>query len=150
MSQPVITTNWQRMLDAAISGKIPRNRLMPYMNHLSMPLVNRWGERFVEIDWEASPETHQGAGIVFGGYIAALADYAAGSVMLTFIGDKDLFFTNGLNIEYRRPIRTGPVLIRAEVSEVTDSKVIVEVTFRNSKGELYSLSRVNQTLFRQG
>ena len=138
-------TNWQRILDAVVSGQFPEHLMMPYMKHLSMPLVSRWDERRIEIDWEAAP----GTGMVFGGYISALADYAAGSVMLTFIGDRDLFFTNGLDIEYRRPIRTGMVHIRAAVIGEADSKVTVEVTFKNARGDLYSVSRVRQTLFRQ-
>ncbi len=140
-------TNWQKILDAVVSGKISEKMLPPYMKYLSMPMVARWGEKFVELDWQVAEETHQGTGLVFGGYISALADYAAGSVMLTFIANNDQFFTNNLEIEYKRPIRTGTILVRAEVATVADSKVMVEVTFRNSKGDLCSVSRVHQTLF---
>lgn len=148
-SSPHRATNWQKILDAVVSGQLSEKMLMPYMKFLSMPLVSRWGDRYIEIDWEATTETHQGTGLVFGGYISALADYAAGSVMLTFIGDRDMFFTNGLEIEYLRPIRTGTITIRAEVTGEADSKVKVEVTFRNGKGDTCAVSRVNQTLLRQ-
>lgn len=141
-------TNWQNILDAVVSGKISEKMLPPYMKYLSIPMVSRWGDKFVEVDWQVAEETHQGTGLVFGGYISALADYAAGSVMLTFMGNRDQFFTNGLEVEYKRPIRTGMINIRAEVTEETDSKVSVEVAFKNEKGDLCSVCRVHQTLLR--
>lgn len=60
-------------------------------------MISRWQDKTIVIDRQASAEPHQGSGMVFGGYISALADYAAGSAMLTILEENDIFFTKKLN-----------------------------------------------------
>jgi len=138
-------TIWQKILDAIVAGNISDKMIPPYVKALDFPMIASWGDRHVTLEWPVNDAMHQGTGMVFGGFISALADYAAGSVMLTIIGDRDLFFTNNLEIEYKRPIRSGIVYVRAEIVAEADSKVTVEVSFKNDKGDVYSTARVNQT-----
>ena len=140
-------TIWQKILDAIVSGNISEKMIPPYVKTLTLPMIAEWGERYVLLEWPVSETMHQGAGMVFGGFISALADYAAGSAMLTIIGDRDQFFTNNLEIEYKRPIRTGIIFVKAEIVSVEGSKVVVDVTFKNEKGDVYSVSRVKQTWY---
>ena len=65
------------MLDVAASGNVTDDQLSPYIKFLSLPMISRWQDKTIVIDWQASAESHQGSGMVFGGYISALADYAA-------------------------------------------------------------------------
>lgn len=140
-------TIWQKILDAIVAGNISDKLIPPYVRALEMPMISSWGERHVCLDWDVDKKLHQGTGIVFGGYLSALADYAAGSAMLTVIGDRELFLTNGLEIDYKRPVRSGTVHIRAEVVEDADNRVVVEVTFRNERDDLYAVARVAHTRY---
>ena len=90
------------MLDVAASGNVTDDQLSPYIKFLSLPMISSWQDKTITISWQASAESHQGSGMVFGGYISALADYAAGSVMLTILEERDVFFIKKLEMEYKR------------------------------------------------
>jgi acyl-coenzyme A thioesterase PaaI-like protein len=106
--------DWKNLLNIAVSGDVPEDQLSPYIKILSLPMVSRWHDRAIVIDWQASADSHQGSGMVFGGYISALADYAAGSAMLMILENTDIFFTKKLEIEYKRPFeqRKSPSMLR--------------------------------------
>jgi uncharacterized protein (TIGR00369 family) len=139
--------NWKHMLDVATSGMVRDDQLSPYMRFLKLPMISRWQDKTVFIDWQASADVHQDSGMVFGGYISALADYAAGSVMLTILETRDLFFTKRLDIEYKRPIRQGAIMIQASILSQQDINVIVEVSFTNPKGDVHAVAQVYQSIF---
>lgn len=139
--------DWKSMLDLAVSGNVSDEQLSPYLRLLSLPLINRWQEKTVYIDWQPSAESHQDSGMVFGGYISALVDYAAGSAMLTILEDTELFFTKKLEVEFKRPIRLNRLTIKAEVVEQQDINVKVLVSFINAKGDVHAIGHVYQTIF---
>ena len=139
--------DWKNMLNIAVSGDVPEDQLSPYIKFLSLPMISRWHARTIVIDWQASADSHQGSGMVFGGYISALADYAAGSAMLTILENTDIFFTKKLEIEYKRPIRAEKITINAEVIEREGINVVVRVSFVNEKDFVHDVAHAYQTIF---
>ena len=139
--------DWKNMLDIAVSGNVPEDQLSPYIKFLSLPMVSRWHDKTIIIDWQTTADSHQGSGMVFGGYISALADYAAGSAMLTILEDTDIFFTKKLEVEYKRPIRSEKITISAEVIEREGINVVVRVSFVNEKDFVHAVAHAYQTIF---
>lgn len=135
------------MLDIAAEGRVPEERISPFIKSLEFPVVCKWHDHTVSGEWQASEKVHQDSGVVFGGYMSALADYFAGSAMLTVLKDNEVFFSKKLEIEYRKPIRQGMVHIAATVIERSQMKAMVEVTFKNEKGDLLAVARILQTVF---
>lgn len=139
-------TKWKQALDAAVSGNVLPHMMPPHINYLSLPAISSWKDNYITIDWEASEEIYQGGGMVFGGYLSALADYAAGTAMLISIEDGDAFATHKLDIEYRKPVRAGLINIKAEVKKMNEKHFDVEVIFTNAKGDICAVSHVHQTI----
>ena len=139
--------DWKSMLDIAVSGGVPEDQLPPYVKFLSLPMISHWQDKTITIDWQASAESHQDSNMVFGGYISALADYAAGSAMLTILEETDVFFTKKLEIEYKRPIRAERITITSEVIERHGINVVVRVSFINEKAFVHAVAHAYQTIF---
>jgi uncharacterized protein (TIGR00369 family) len=140
-------TFWTKMLDAAVQGKIPEKMISPYARFLSLPLAGSWEGKTIRCQWEAHDQVHQDAGMVFGGYLSVLADHVAASTMMTIMQDNEIFFTKKLEIEYKKPIRSGTVNIEGAVIEHNETSALVEVTLRNHKGELLAVAKVQQSIF---
>lgn len=139
-------TKWMQALDVAVSGHAIEHLKPPHIKFLQLPDISHWQDQYILIEWQATDEIYQGGGMVFGGYISALADYAAGTAMLTSIADEDLFATHKLSVEYKKPIRAGRVLIKAEVVTKADKFFDVVVSFTNADGELCAVAEVKQTI----
>lgn len=136
--------HWKKLLDIAVSGDVLASHLPPHVRFLSLPQLTSWSDKCVEITWQANEEVHQGSGVVFGGYIAALADYIAGSAMLTVLeGDKG-FATRRLTTEFKQPITTGEVKIVATVTQETAHGAQVQVSFFNAKGRICAAALAEQ------
>ena len=138
---------WTSMLDIAASGKIPEERISPYIKFLEFPLVGSWHDKTVTLNWEATDKIHQDSGLVFGGYLAAFADYIAGSATLTVLKDNEIFFTKKFEIEYKKPLRTGNITITATVIKQEGIYVTIEVNFTNEKGDVHATAHVQQSIF---
>ena len=139
--------DWKSMLDIAASGNVTDDQLSPYIKFLSLPMISHWQDKTITIDWQASSDSHQGSGMVFGGYISALADYAAGSAMLTILEETDIFFTKKLEIEYKRPIRAEKIKIEAEIIDQQGINITVRVRFINEKEFVHAVAHAYQTIF---
>ncbi|MCY4045452.1 MAG: PaaI family thioesterase [Cellvibrionales bacterium] len=146
MDAEKIKTKWIQALDLAVSGHQVEAMLPPHVKFLHLPPISSWKDNYIIIDWQATEEAYQGSGMVFGGYISALADYAAGTAMLTVIEDEDLFVTQQLVVDYIKPIKAGAVLIKAEVVDTLSRNMKVIVTFTNSDGELCSEAIAHQKI----
>jgi len=139
--------DWKSMLELSVSGEATEDQLSPYMRFLSLPMISRWQDKSIYIDWQATSESHQIGGMVFGGYVSALADYAAGFAMLTMLDNKQIFFTKKLEIEYRRPIRAEKITIKAEIIKQEGISVTVQVSFINEKEFVHAVAHVYQSIF---
>lgn len=140
-------SQWTKMLDIAAEGNVPEDRIMPFVRHLGFPVSCQWQQRTVSGSWQVTEQVHQGSGVVFGGYLSALADYFAGSAMLTVLQDDEIFFTKKLEIEYRKPIRSGRVNIEATVVDRSEMSATVEVILSNEKAETLACANILQTVF---
>ncbi len=143
-------TKWMQALDSAVAGEPLTHMMPPHINFLQLPPITHWQDEYILIDWMATESIYQGGGMVFGGYISALADYAAGTAMLTSIDDDDIFATHKLNIEYKKPVRAGNILIKAEVVSSPSKFMEVIVTFTNAAGELCAVATAFQTVLNRG
>ena len=135
------------MLDTIAAGRIPDSGVSPFAKFLEFPVTCDWYDKTVTGTWNVNEKTHQGSGVVFGGYLAALADYFAGSAMLTILKDNEIFFSKKLEIEYKKPIRDGAVTITATVIKQEGISATVEVVFSNSKNDTLAVSSIQQTIF---
>ena len=140
-------TAWTKMLDIAVEGNIPENRITPFVKYLEFPIACCWHGKTVTGNWEATEKVHQGSGVVFGGFLSALADYFAGTAMLTILQDNEIFFTKKLEIEYKKPLRTGNVTITATVVSQEGISAAVEVIFTNEKSDVLAIASIQQTIF---
>ena len=139
-------TKWKQALNAAVSGNVLPHMMPPHIHFLSLPPITAWQDNSISIEWQASEDVYQGGGMVFGGYLSALADYAAGTAMLTTIADDDVFATHKLEIDYKKPVKAGMMLITATVAHKADKFVDVEVRFENQQGQLCAIATVHQTV----
>lgn len=141
-------TKWKQALNAAVSGNLLPHMMPPHINYLSLPPITDWQDNVITIVWHATEDIYQGGGMVFGGYLSALADYAAGTAMLTSIKDEDVFATHKLEIEYKRPVQKGTMTIKAEVKKITEKHFDVEVIFINENNQVCAISTVHQTIIK--
>ncbi len=139
-------TIWQKALDAAVTGSNANLPLPPHIDFLSLPPLTRVEGHRVEIEWQAPESVTQGAGVIFGGYLSALADYIAGAAMLTVLKDTQTFATKRLETQFVKPVFPGDVSISAEVTEFDDKEARVEVIFRNKKGDIRASADIVQII----
>ena len=142
-------TKWQQALNAAVSGEVLPHLVPPHVDYLSLPPITSWQDNVITVQWQATEAVYQGAGMVFGGYLSALADYAAGIAMLTSLGDDEFFATHKLDIEYIKPVTAGLVHIKAVVEKLNDKHFDVRVSFTDDKGQLCALSNIRQTIIKE-
>ncbi|CAA0105907.1 Uncharacterised protein [BD1-7 clade bacterium] len=139
-------SKWKQALDAAVSGAVQAHLMPPHIQYLSLPPISSWKDNTITIDWQATEDIYQGGGMVFGGYLSALADYAAGTAMLTCIEDDQQFATRNLEMTFKRPVKAGLVTIIAEVRPSDAQEFDVEVQFLNADNNLCAVCHVRQTL----
>lgn len=142
-------SKWKQALDVAVSGHVLPEMMPPHIGFLSLPAITSWQDNFIIIEWQASEAIYQGSGMVFGGYISALADYAAGTAMLTSIADDEAFATNKLEVEYKKPVTAGLITIKAEVLKRDGRLIDVRVTFINGADQVCAVAHVYQTILKK-
>lgn len=121
---PAEATGYRRHLDAVVTGAAPPPPCVP---RFALPRPSAWSYgtlRGVATPKEIDTWSH---GVVFGGYIACLADQFAGLVMLTVIPDGATFLTAGIELDLRRPLRPGRAEITARVLRLERREATVEV-----------------------
>ncbi len=128
---PEPQTKWQRSIAGMMRDGLDRAMLPGYMNALDMPLPCAWHEGSATLRWQANETMHQGSSAVFGGYLAALADYAAGVATLTVLGDDEFFSTAELSTSFIKPVNLELIDVVATVTERNRKTVHVNVAFWN-------------------
>ncbi|WP_371649201.1 MULTISPECIES: PaaI family thioesterase [unclassified Streptomyces] len=121
---PLVPTRHRRTLDEIVAGTA---RKAPCVEHLRLPGIEGW--EYGRVHGRATvPADYLGDhGVVFGGYIASLADQFCALAVLTCLPDTHDFLTAELNTKFRRPLSTEPTLITAEVTELTSRYAIATV-----------------------
>lgn len=137
---------WKETLDNWIAGKMDPQNMPPHYHLLSLPDLSAWDETSVTFEWQATEKFYQGQGSVFGGYISAVADYVAGTALLTVIGHNEIFVTKKLTVEYKKPITEGLITIVGEVVKREDRYIDVEVRFIDADNDVCAVSHAIQTM----
>jgi uncharacterized protein (TIGR00369 family) len=123
-------TIWRRRLDAIANGTA---QLPPVVERLGLGRLTKWSGGFVEKTWEVEPAFCTGAGteaqMLFGGYVAALADQVLAFTAMTVLDDNRSIRTADLRVSFFRPISTGSVTIRGRVLSVSSTLIHVEAEF---------------------
>lgn len=85
-------------------------------------------------------------GTIFGGYLAAIVDDAAG-ITAWFGGGKRRFATAQMTVNFLRPVKPGDELVADNsVIEITERQIVVDVSIRRVVDEkLVVTGRVHQT-----
>lgn len=85
-------------------------------------------------------------GTIFGGYLAAIVDDAAG-ITAWFGGGKRRFATAQMTVNFLRPVKPGDELLADNaVVEITERQIVVDVSVRRAVDEkLVVTGRVHQT-----
>jgi EmrB/QacA subfamily drug resistance transporter len=141
---PAEATDYRRLLDAVVSGAMPPP---PCVSRFALPRPSAWS--YGTLRGTASPgeiETWT-PGVVFGGYIACLADQFAGLVMLTVIPDGATFLTAGVSLDLRSPLRPGQAEVTARVLRLGRREAMVEVVI-DQDGRTTSRATVTQVVRR--
>ena len=128
---PEPQSQWQQAVAGMMSKDLDRSALPAYMNALDMPVPSEWSEGSATLRWQANKTMQQGSNAIFGGYLAALADYAAGVATLTVLNDDEFFSTAKLSTSFIKPVNLELIDVVATVSSRDQKTVQVEVAFWN-------------------
>lgn len=119
-----------------------------YAELLGLPRPCAWEKGRVEFRWQVRPDLLTPWGAVFGGYLAALADQAAGTAAVTVVEDGETFGTADLRISPMRAVREGEVRIEARVVHRSRSAIHCEVDFETEDGAIVAKAQAIQVLSR--
>lgn len=132
------------ILDQVIAGESP---LTSYAQILRLPRPYAWEPGKVRVRWTVDPEMKTPWGNVFGGYLASLADEAAGLAAFSLLKDGETFATGDLRLSPMRGIREGTIEIEASAIHRGRSTIHVEVEFRDSSEVLVAKASALQLVF---
>ena len=133
------------VLDQVIAGKTPRPA---YAETLRLPRPEGWEPGRVWFRWAIRSDILTPWGAVFGGYLAALADEAAGHAALSVLEPGEAFGTTDLRITPLRAAREGELRIEGRVLQRGRSTIHVEVDFAGDDGALVAKASAIQVLSR--
>jgi fatty-acyl-CoA synthase len=119
-------TAGQALLDAIIADTAPEPAAVA---RLALPRLDSWSPGHVRALIEVGPDVTWGGGVVFGGYLACLADLYAGFAAMTVVPDGHRFLTVRLDTAFQAPIAPGPVAVEATVTERSTRRAVVTVQF---------------------
>lgn len=128
---------WQQRLSAIADGSLP----LPLVTQLlGLGRLKRWSEGYIEKEWKVDPGFCTGDGtehqVLFGGYLAALADQVLTFAAMTVMDDDHYFRTSELRVSFFRPITDGAVRIEGRVVNRSRTLVHVEAEFYRDDGKL--------------
>lgn len=99
---------WQQRLSAIADGSLP----LPLVTQiLGLGRLKRWSEGYVEKEWKVDPGFCTGEGtehqVLFGGYLAALADKILTFAAMTVMDDDHYFRTADLRVSFSARLPTA-------------------------------------------
>ena len=137
---------WQKTLDGFIDGSIAE----PLVNtKLGLePALHNWRPGFVEKRWPVDPELCHGS-VLFGGYLAVIADQVLGLAVMTVLEDGYFFGTTNMSITYFAPVTGGELRIEGEVIRQSAKSMYVESTFYIEE-KIVAKASATQVVYEQG
>jgi len=126
-------TNWRTKIEGMMAGKAS---LPPYIANLKIPVPDKIEHGKITCQFEVSEDFKQPEGLLFGGYIAAVADDYLAMAAFSVLTNDYVVVTGDLRVQYFRPIIKGKVNIEAEVVNESQTTIHAEVTFKTENGKL--------------
>lgn len=139
-------TVWTKVLDAIVARDLSAGEPPPAVVTMRLPPIDGWQSGHVWGTWEVDPALFQGAGVVFGGFLAALADSASGLAMCTILADEEWFTTSDLRISFFRPVSKGKVEFVSEVIHRGRRQAHVETVFVNDENKVVAKATTTQVI----
>ncbi|MFI6898669.1 PaaI family thioesterase [Streptomyces sp. NPDC050256] len=121
-----VDTGGRRVLTGLADGS---RTAPPAARTLALPPATSWRPGLVVCETSFDEALTLTPGVVFGGWIACLADHFAGLVMLSAIPDGTGFLTAGLSVDYHAPLLPGPVRIETELTSCSTRRAVAEIRF---------------------
>jgi uncharacterized protein (TIGR00369 family) len=139
-------TIWTTLLDAVVARDFSRGPPPPAVVTLRLPPIDGWQAQHVWGVWEVDPDMFQGTGVVFGGYLAAMADSVSGLAMFTILADDEMFTTADLRISFFRPVSKGKLEFVSEVIHRGRRQAHVETVFVNDENKVVAKATTTQVI----
>ncbi len=133
----------QRFLAAGLPGRPPCSRTLG-LEVISIDL--RAGTSHVR--YEAKPEFCNPAGVIQGGFAAAMLDDAIGMLTTLKLAGKAIPSTIELGLQYLRPVRPGMVEVRAQILSLGRSMIFAEAELYDPRGKKAVLARSSLTVIK--
>jgi uncharacterized protein (TIGR00369 family) len=137
-------TKWKERLESIRSGTT-MDVAPPFVESLRMPPIAGWEEGHAWMEWDVDPSYFHPGEALFGGYVAALADYMLAFPVWTFLGDDQGISTSNLQVSFFRPIRAGTVHVDSWLVNRSRTLVHVEAKFTQD-GKLAAVATATQVI----
>jgi len=137
---------WTDILDAEIAagGTLPSHIVA-----LRFPRLDGWEPGRVWASWPVEADYLTPMGTLFGGYLAALADHAMASALLTLLDDNEILLTTDLQTNFFRPVRDGVLALEASVVSRSRRAAYCETHFKDSSDQLVARAGATQQILSQ-
>ncbi len=100
------------------------------------------------VRYEARPEFCNPAGVMQGGFAAAMLDDAIGMLTTLRLAGKAFPSTIDLSTHYQRPVRPGPVEVRARILTLGRTVIFAESDLYDRRGKLCVQARSSLAIIR--
>ena len=126
-------TIWTDRLDELATGKA---KLPQAAERLNMGALTSWEPGHVVKDWPLDQTLLNPGNVLFGGYLACLADQMVNFTAMTVLTDNQIARTSDLQISYFRPVTEGPIKIEGRILNRSRALVHIVVTVMLPGGQL--------------
>jgi uncharacterized protein (TIGR00369 family) len=118
----------------------------PAADTLHMPRLSGWLPGRAWLQWKVDPNVFHLGGAVFGGYLAALADWVLGYAMATILEDGEVFTTSDLRFSFFRPVTEGTLHVEAQIVHRGRGMAHVEVVMTRDDGKVAGKATATQII----
>lgn len=133
----------QRFLAAGLPGRPPCSRTLG-LEVVSIDLEAGTSH----VRYEAKPEFCNPAGVIQGGFAAAMLDDAIGMLTTLKLAGKAIPSTIELGLQYLRPVRPGRVEVRAQILSLGRTMIFAEAELYDPRGKKAVLARSSLTIIK--
>lgn len=138
---------WSDLLNQIVDGTA---EVPPYVRALETTSLKRWEPGRVWCEWNVDPAMFQDQNMVFGGFIAALADEVLGFTTMSILEEEEVFQTVDLHMSFLRPVTGGVLRIEGKVMRRRKSAAHVEAIFRRHDGKIAAKAAAREVIRRMG
>lgn len=133
----------QSFLAAGLPGRPPCSRTLG-LEVISIDLQ----AGTAHVRYEAKPEFCNPAGVLQGGFAAAMLDDAIGMLTTLKLAGKAVPSTIELGTQYQRPVRPGPVEVRARILSLGRTVIFAEADLYDLRGKLAVQARTSLAIIK--